>query len=116
MAGLATNATAMTHADFRAQLAESLVELGKKKTGSSSGRKRKASTQAAIERPPDCTVGQHFIVRVKSETTKTTPQRDCMLCKEKGKPKARSVYECNLCNVGLHPDCFFEYHTTQLGE
>ena len=116
MAGMATNSMTMTHAEFHAQLAESLVALGKKKTGSSSGRKRKASTQAAIKRPPDRTIGQHLIVQVKSEKAKTTPQQDCMPCKEKGTPKARSVYECNLCNVGLHPDCFFEYHTTQLEE
>eukprot|EP00117_Sycon_ciliatum_P029384 scpid103187/ scgid23410/ len=111
--GIADHAAeVMSHSDFRAKLAEQLVQLFQRQHGCTSGRKRRASTQAAVERPQNRTVGQHLIVRVTSEVATTKPQRDCMLCKEKGKKGSRSVYECSACNVGLHPDCFKEYHTT----
>ena len=51
--GIADQATeVMYHSDFRAKLAQQLVQLFQRQHGPSSGKKRKASTQAAVERPP----------------------------------------------------------------
>ena len=111
--GIANQAAeVMSHSDFRAKLVEQLVQLFQRQHGSTSGRKRRASTQAAGERPHNRTIGQHLIARVTNEAATTKPQRDCMLDKEKGKKGARSVCECSACNIGLYPDWFKEYHTT----
>lgn len=99
----------MTHLEFQTALAHKLLETDKgSKHASGSGQKRKRSSSAAIERPEARLLGSHLIRTIQGSSA-TTPQRDCVLCKEQGK-RSRSNYECGACDVGLHPGCFEQWH------
>lgn len=37
---------------------------------------------------------------------------NCMHCRLKKKPNAKTLYKCEKCNVALHIHCFKEYHFT----
>ena len=46
----------------------------------------------------------HLILRTKTH-------RNCIYCLTKKKKHNNTPYICNSCNVYLHPDCFFAYHS-----
>ena len=99
----------LSHLQFTTRLANDLLtEAGEKHT-SSSGRKRRSSSDAASQRPDLRLIGKHQIRTIQGSAAKS-PQRDCVKCKAEGK-RSRSNYECGTCNVGLHANCFEEWHT-----
>ncbi|XP_065182610.1 piggyBac transposable element-derived protein 3-like [Sycon ciliatum] len=103
-------ASPMTHLEFMADLAESLLSTphGKERSSSSSGAKRRRSADAAMDKPESRLIGSHMIRAIQGSSAKN-PQRDCVRCKANGK-RSRTNYECGTCNVGLHSDCFEEWH------
>eukprot|EP00117_Sycon_ciliatum_P014658 scpid46239/ scgid14827/ PiggyBac transposable element-derived protein 4 len=110
MKGHATALPTQSHLQFVSSLATKLLqaECQAKERASSSGRKRRRSSDAVANRPAERLLGKHLIRSIQ-ESTAATPQRDCVLCKEQGK-RARSNYECGTCDVGLHPGCFEGWH------
>lgn len=105
--------TQMKHLAFRAKLVEQLIggHLRCSTVASTSNSKR-AIASAAVKQPSAVRlVGMHLIRRVQGAKAKHKAERDCVQCKKAGVGRKRTVYECGTCNIGLHPDCFEQYHT-----
>lgn len=105
---------ALTHPQFMSKLANQLMERSKKRRHSSSdsASKRVRTQEAHKHCGPSRLVGQHHLVKVQPSGGATSnPQRRCVVCLEKDpKSSKKSVYECFQCEVGLHVECFPEYH------
>ena len=48
-------------------------------------------------------LGNHLVV-------KTTSKNVCRHSKDEKGTEKRTFYRCSRCNVGLHPDCFEDFH------
>ena len=99
----------LSHFEFVDQLADALIGIWTSRAaGRSSGRKRRRSAEAAEAKLPGRVEGKHFIEACSSPTAKN-PQRDCVVCKMEGR-RSRTKFQCDVCGVGLHPECFKAYH------
>jgi len=90
---------------YRIRLVECLFMKYSRAEGKRSVRGRHAS---------DNTIPQlteiHFLRKVSPKSKKSKPQRRCVVCTKHGKKK--TVYCCQICDVGLClEDCFELYHT-----
>ena len=56
---------------------------------------------------------RHFLREVAPKTEKSKPQRRCVVCSKHGKKKT-SVYCCQICDVGLCLEDYFELYHTKL--
>ena len=101
----------LSHRAFQSKLAKEMIAAGTKRktTSRRSGAQRSTAKQAVKKRPASRRTGSHFIVRCTSK--KGQAQRVCVNCRDKGTGKnPRSVYQCHACDVGLHPECFRDWH------